>query len=105
MELTSKQRAYLRGQANGLDVILYVGLDGVNPGVVRQAEEALTAREMIKGTVQENAPVTAREACEELAARTGAQGVQVIGRRFVLYRENPDPAERKYTLPGEKKRK
>lgn len=105
MELTSKQRAWLRARANGLEVILYVGLDGVNDGVVRQADEALTAREMIKGTVQENAPVTAREACDILAERTGAQGVQVIGRRFVLYRENPDPQNRNYPLPAEKKRR
>ncbi|MBR2521022.1 MAG: YhbY family RNA-binding protein [Oscillospiraceae bacterium] len=90
MELTSRQRAALRSQANGLEPVIFVGHSGVTDSVVHQAEEVLTARELVKGTVLENAPVTAREACDELAERTGAAGVQVIGRKFVLFRENPE---------------
>jgi RNA-binding protein len=89
MELTSKQRADLRSRANGIETILFIGHEGVTDNVVKQADDALTARELIKGRVLETAPLTAREACEVLAARTGAQGVQVTGSRFVLYRENP----------------
>lgn len=90
MELTTKQRAALRSMANTLETILHVGKDGVTPMVTMQADEALDARELIKGCVQQNCPYTAREACEILCERTHAQPVQVIGRRFVLYRPAPD---------------
>ena len=90
MELTSRQRATLRAQANGLDPVIFVGHGGVADSVIKQADEVLTARELVKGTVLENAPVTAREACDMICERTGAAGVQVIGRKFVLFRENPE---------------
>ena len=86
MELTSKQRAQLRGLANGIDTIIQVGKDGVTDGVVQQLDAALTAREIVKGRVLENSLLTAREACDELSVRTGSQQVQVIGSKFVLYR-------------------
>ena len=95
--MTGKQRAYLRAQANGLDTILYVGKGGITEAVIRQTEEALTARELIKGRVLEASLLTAREACEQLAEATGAEGIQTVGSRFVLYRQ--DPKEPKYVLP------
>ena len=95
--MTGKQRAYLRAQANGLDTILYVGKGGITEAVIRQTEEALAARELIKGRVLEASLLTAREACEQLAEATGAEGIQTVGSRFVLYR--PDPKEPKYVLP------
>lgn len=88
MELTSKQRAQLRGLANGLDTILQIGKDGIGENVVQQANEALEARELIKCRVLESAMLTAREACQELSKRTRSEGVQVIGTKFVLYRES-----------------
>ena len=87
--LTSKQRAQLRGLAMNLDTTLYVGKNGVTDTVVQQAGEELLAHELIKGRVQENALLTAREACDELARRCQAEGVQVIGNKFVLYKANP----------------
>ena len=90
--MTSKQRAMLRSMANTMETILYVGKEGVTPGTVKEAYDALEARELIKGAVQPGAPVTAKEAMEELCRQTGAEPVQQIGRRFVLYRpsrENP----------------
>ena len=95
--MTGKQRAYLRAQANGLETILYVGKGGITEAVIRQTEEALAARELIKGRVLEASLLTAREACEQLAEATGAEGIQTVGSRFVLYR--PDPKEPKYVLP------
>ena len=95
--LTSKQRAQLRAMAAELNTELQIGKSGVTDSVVRQAEDALRARELIKGRVLEASLLTAREACDLLAAATGAQGVQSIGSRFVLYR--PDPEEPKITLP------
>lgn len=88
MELTSKQRAQLRGMANGLDTILQIGKDGIGENVVQQANEALEARELIKCRVLESAMLTAREACQELSKRTRSEGVQIIGTKFVLYRES-----------------
>ena len=90
--MTSKQRAYLRSMANTLETILYVGKDGVTPGTVKEAFDALEARELIKGCVQQGAPLSAREALDSLCTQVGAEPVQCIGRRFVMYkpsRENP----------------
>lgn len=84
--MTTKQRAYLRGLANGLETILYVGKSGLSENIIKQANDALEARELIKGAVQENCPLTAKEALAEICDKTGAQPVQSIGRRFVLYR-------------------
>lgn len=86
--LTSKQRAYLRSCANSIETILYIGKEGVTPTVLKQANDALLAREMIKGKVQENSLLTAREAAQELAEAAECDVVQVIGSRFVLYKQN-----------------
>ena len=89
MELTSKQRAQLRGLANSIDTILQVGKDGIGENLVRQADEALEARELIKGRVLDNnIEYDARLAAEELAKATRSEVVQVIGSKFVLYRES-----------------
>ena len=85
-ELTSKQRAQLRGLANSIDTILIVGKDGIGDNLVKQADDALEARELIKGKVLENCMLTSREAAEELAKATRSEVVQVIGTKFVLYR-------------------
>ena len=82
--------------ANGLDTILLVGKGNVTENLVKQADEALTARELIKLRVLETSMVTAREAAEELAEETKAQVVQVIGTRFVLFR--PREKDSKITL-------
>ena len=86
--LTSKQRAQLRGLAMSLDTVLQIGKGGVTENVIRQTSEALAARELIKGRVLDNSMLTAREACDLLAEACGADGVQVIGSRFVLYKAN-----------------
>lgn len=85
--MTSKQRAYLRGLANTLEPIVHAGKGGISDALIRQADDALTAREIIKGKVLETAPGTARELAEEIAAAVNAQVVQVIGRTFVLFRQ------------------
>ena len=99
--LTSKQRAQLRGLAAGADTILHVGKGGITENLVRQADDALKARELIKGRVLENSLLTAREAADALAEATGSEGVQVIGSKYVLYRR--DPREPKIQLVQERK--
>lgn len=86
MELTSKQRAYLRGLANTLEPIVIIGKDGIGENLVKQANDALEARELVKCRVLENSMLTAREACDALSVLTRSEQVQVIGTRFVLYR-------------------
>lgn len=101
--LTSKQRSQLRGLAAAEDTILQVGKAGVTDSVITQAREALAARELIKGRVLDNSLLTAREACDALAEACRADGVQVIGSKFVLYKANEkDP---KIVLVKDKGRK
>ena len=88
--LSSKQRAALRALANGIDTVLYIGKLGVTEGIVTQTDEALLAREIVKGSVQQNAPLSAKEALEALSRATGAEPVQAAGRKFVLYRPKPE---------------
>ena len=83
MELTSKQRAQLRSLATNLDTIVHVGKDGIGDNLVKQVNDALEARELIKGRVLENSLLTAREAAEELAVAARCEVVQVIGSKFV----------------------
>lgn len=96
--LTSKQRAYLRSLAVNEDTILMMGKSGMSPELIKQADDALEKRELIKGRVlPESSPMTPREAAEEIAWQTGSDVVQVIGSRFVLYRrKKKDP---KIVLP------
>ena len=100
MDLTSKQRAQLRGLANSIDTILQVGKDGIGENLIRQADEALEARELIKGRVLDNnIDYDARLAAEELAKATRSEVVQVIGSKFVLYRESHSkPKEKRIQL-------
>ena len=99
MELTSKQRAQLRGLASTLDTIIHIGKDGISDNLVKQADDALEARELIKGRVLENnLEYDARLAAEELAKATRSEVVQVIGNKFVLYRMQHDKTKRKIEL-------
>lgn len=86
--ITSKQRAYLRSLANSIDTIFQIGKGGVNINMVMQICDTLEARELIKLRVLENSEYTAREAAQEIAERTDSEVVQVIGTRFVLYKQS-----------------
>ena len=96
--MTGKQRAKLRGMANTIETILYIGKEGVTDSTVKECYDALEARELIKGCVQQGAPLDAKSALTVLCEKTGAEPIQFIGRRFVMYRpsrENP-----KITIEG-----
>ncbi len=95
--LNSKQRAFLRAKANSEEPVLHLGKGGLSEPLLRQAEDALAARELIKGKVLETAPFSSREAAEQVAQAVCAEVVQVIGRTFVLYRRNQK--EPKIQLP------
>lgn len=86
--ITSKQRAYLRGLANGEAAIMQIGKGGIGENLVKTISDALEARELIKLTVLENCIETPRDTANELANATGADVVGVIGRKIILYRES-----------------
>ncbi|MBR4016190.1 MAG: YhbY family RNA-binding protein [Oscillospiraceae bacterium] len=102
--LTSKERAELRGQATTIDTTLMVGKGGVTEAVIAEAENQLTTRELVKGKVLEGAMMTPREVCDEICEATGAEGIGVIGTKFIIYRFSEKlQAERNQT--GRAKRK
>ena len=84
--LTSKERAELRAQANTLETTLIVGKSGITDALVAEADNQLTARELVKGKVLEGAFLSPREASDAICEATGADGVAVIGTKFVIYR-------------------
>lgn len=100
--LTSKQRAFLRSLATDIDTIVMVGKGGMSEQITKQTDDALTARELVKGKVLETAGVSSREIAEQLALETNSEVVQVIGSKFVLYRRNAK--EPKIELPKARKR-
>ncbi len=102
--LTSKQRAELRSQATTLDTTLMVGKGGVTEAVIAEAENQLTTRELVKGKVLEGAMMTPREVCDEICQATGADGIGVIGTKFIIYRFS-EKCQQERNLTGRAKRK
>ena len=98
--LTSKQRAEFRAQANTLETTLMVGKEGITEGLIESARQQLTARELIKGRVLESALLSAREVSDALCEELGAEGIQTIGSKFVIYKKN----EKKAQMASEKQR-
>ncbi len=96
--LTTKQRAQLRALANPLADTLLIGKEGVTEAVERQLDQLLEAHELVKGKVLESALMTPREASEALCEATGAEPVQCIGGKFVLYRQASDKDKRRIIL-------
>ncbi len=86
--LTSKQRSQLRGLAAAEDTIVIIGKGGITENVIIQMNDALKARELVKGRVLENSLLSAREAADAMAEVCRAEVVQVIGSKFVLYKRN-----------------
>ena len=84
--LTSKERAELRSQATTLDTTLMVGKSGITDALIAETENQLDSRELVKGKVLEGALMSPREVLDELCEATGAEGIAVIGTKFVIYR-------------------
>lgn len=106
MDLTSRERARLRGLANGIATIVTVGKDGIGEGLIRQTSDALEARELVKGRVLDNSlQYDAAAAAQALAAATSSAVVQVIGSRFVLYRPRTARPREKRAVPARRGKK
>lgn len=86
--ITSKQRAYLRSLATGLDTIFQIGKGGISEEICLQISNALEARELIKARVLDNSGYTAKEAANEIAEAIDCEVVSCVGSKFVLYKES-----------------
>ena len=93
--MTSKERAALRAQANTIDTTLMVGKGGVSETLVAEAQKLLDIHELVKGRVLETAMMTPREVCDALCEATGAEGIQVVGSKFVIWRKSEKLAQEK----------
>ena len=102
--LSSKQRADLRAQSNDLDTTLMVGKGGVTDSVIAEAENQLTARELVKGKVLEGALISPREVSDAICEATGAEGVACVGSKFVIYRYS-EKKQAQRNMTGRAKRK
>lgn len=87
--MTSKERAYLRGLANTITPIFQIGKNGISDNLIKQVNDALEARELIKLSVLETAPSDVKFVGEELAKSTSSVLVQTIGNKITLFRKNP----------------
>lgn len=95
--MNSKQRAYLRALSNKLDAIFQIGKNGLNDNFIKQIDDALEARELIKITVLETAPDDNYSLAQQLALDTNSILVQIIGNKVTLYR--PKKKNPKIQLP------
>lgn len=95
--MTSKERAYLRSQANTIDAIFQIGKSGITDVLLKQLDDAIEARELIKVTILDSAPASAKELAEELATGSNSVVVQTIGNKVTLFRQKKENS--KYTLP------
>ncbi|MBR3933977.1 MAG: ribosome assembly RNA-binding protein YhbY [Clostridia bacterium] len=88
--ITSKERAYLRSLSNGIDCIFQIGKGGINENQLKQINDALEKRELVKVHVLENSFLDTRSVCDEVASVLGAEPVQVIGKKFIIYKESKE---------------
>ena len=88
--ITSKQRSYLRSLAHNIDPTGYIGKAGVTDNVIKEIDQCLEARELVKIKLQEGAELDAKTVANELAPGLRAEFVQAIGRKFTLYRESKE---------------
>lgn len=88
--ITTKQRSYLRKLAQKIEPIIQLGKEGINKNTLTQYEEALEARELVKTSVLKSCEYDAQEAAHDIADAIDAEVVQVIGNRFVLYKQSKE---------------
>lgn len=104
MDLTSKQRAYLKGLAMKIDPIMNIGKSSITPEITQSINETFNNRELIKISVLKNCLDDPREIANVIADRTNSTVVQVIGKKIVLYKQAKDEKDRKIVLPKDKKK-
>lgn len=88
--LTSKERAYLRGLANNLQPTSMIGKEGITDSLIKSIDETFNNRELVKLSLLDTSGLNTREAADQIAARLGAESVQAIGSKIVLYKKFKD---------------
>ena len=96
--MTSKERAYLRAKANSIEAIFQVGKGGITPELLKQLDNAIEARELIKISILETAPGSAKELAEELATGSNSVVIQTVGNKVTLFRQKKKNS--KFNLPN-----
>ncbi|MBQ6901217.1 MAG: ribosome assembly RNA-binding protein YhbY [Firmicutes bacterium] len=99
--ITSKQRSYLRSLAHNIDPVVYIGKAGVTENVIKEIDQALEARELVKVKIQEGCELAAKDVANDILPQLEAEFVQAIGRKFTLYRESKE--NKQIELPKAKK--
>ena len=97
--ITGKQRSYLRGLANKIDPIVYIGKQNLTENIINEIDTALNTKELVKVKIQENSTLKPKDVANEMATKLNAEFVQAIGRKFTLYREAIEPEDRQIKLP------
>lgn len=98
--ITGKQRSYLKKLGQTLDPVVYIGKADLTENVLKEMDNLLSSRELIKVKLQEGSLLDPKTCANDAARILNAEFVQVIGRRFVLYRQARDPEKRTIVLPG-----
>ena len=88
--LTGKQRSYLKSLANSIEPLMQIGKGGITENVLKQIDDALRARELIKINILSNSMLEAKDAANEISESLRAEYVQSIGHKFILYRESKE---------------
>ena len=96
--ITGKQRSELKKIAQDLRPTVMIGKEELTPAVIAAVDDYLAAHEIVKVQIQDGAILDPKETANELAEELGAEFVQAIGKKFVLYRQSPDPDKRKIIL-------
>ena len=96
--ITGKQRSILKKLAHELKPTVMIGKEELTPAVLSSIDAYLSAHELVKVQIQEGAILDPKETANEVAEELGAEFVQAIGRKFVLYRQASDPDKRKIVL-------
>lgn len=97
--ITSKQRAYLRKLANSIEPVFQIGKSGITQELINQLALVLEARELIKIHILETALLETKSCCNELASLLGAEPVQAIGSKVVIYKKARKKENQKIELP------
>ncbi len=97
--ITGKQRSYLKSLANKIDTLCFIGKDGITDNVIKDINNLLDKRELVKVKIQESADLNPKDVCNDLAGILKAEFVQAIGRKFTLYRQAKEEENRKIILP------
>lgn len=90
MSMSGKERAGLRSEAHHLDVLVHIGHSGITPTVLTSIDDVLRTKELVKVQVAKGGELSAKEAANDVAEAMSAEVIQVIGRTFTLFRENPE---------------